>query len=84
MKQPKFDIGDKVTNIENLSNKDYYYWRYNNAPKGTLLEIKKIIIEEKEISYEVRNSRYSTFIVKEEELISEKEFLKQLKEKFKK
>lgn len=83
MKQPKFDIGDKVTNIENLSNKDYY-WRYNNALKGTLLEIKKIIIEEKEISYEVRNSRYSTFIVKEEELISEKEFLKQLKEKFKK
>lgn len=83
MKQPKFDIGDKVINIKNLSNKDYY-WRYNNAPKGTLLEVKKIIIEEKEISYEVRNSRYSTFIVKEEELISEKEFLKQLKEKFKK
>lgn len=82
MKQPKFDIRDKVTNIENLSNRDY--WRYNNAPKGTLLEIKKIIIEEKGISYEVRNSRYSTFIVKEEELISEKEFLKQLKEKFKK
>lgn len=83
MKHPKFDIGDKVTNIENLSNRDYY-WRYNNAPKGTLLEIKKIIIEEKEVSYEVRNSRYSTFIVKEEKLISEKEFLKQLKEKFKK
>lgn len=82
MKQPKFDIRDKVTNIENLSNRDY--WRYNNAPKGTLLEIKKIIIEEKGASYEVRDSRYSTFIVKEEELISEKEFLKQLKEKFKK
>lgn len=82
MKHPKFDIGDKVTNIENLSNRNY--WRYNNAPKGTLLEIKKIIIEEKKVSYEVRNSRYSTFIVKEEELISEKEFLKQLKEKFKK
>lgn len=82
MKQPKFDIRDKVTNIENLSNRDY--WRYNNAPKGTLLEIKKIIIEEKGVSYEVRDSRYSTFIVKEEELISEKEFLKQLKEKFKK
>lgn len=82
MKQPKFDIRDKVTNIENLSNRNY--WRYNNAPKGTLLEIKKIIIEEKGVSYEVRDSRYSTFIVKEEELISEKEFLKQLKEKFKK
>lgn len=83
MRQPKFDIGDKVTNIENLHNRDRG-WRYNNAPKGSLFEIRKIIISATEISYELWSWKHSSFTAKEEELISEKDFIKGLKEKFKK
>lgn len=82
MRQPKFDIGDKVANIENLYNRSV--WRYDNAPKGTLLTIEEIIINNNGVSYKARSSRLSTFTVKEEELISEKNFIKALKEKFKK
>lgn len=82
MRKPKFNIGDKVTNTENLHN--YGGWRYNNAPKGTLFEIRKIIIANEGISYELHSWRHSSFTVKEEELISEKDFIKGLKEKFKK
>ena len=82
MRQPKFDIGNKVTNIENLHNRSG--WRYENAPKGTLLTIEEIIISNKGVSYKARSSGYSTFTVKEEDLISEKDFIKGLKEKFKK
>lgn len=81
MRQPKFDIGDKVINTEKVWDKTF--WR-NNAPEGSVLKVEKIIISEKEVSYEVRSSRYSTFTLKEEILISEKDFLKQLRRKFKK
>lgn len=82
MRTPKFDIGDKVANVENLYNRSP--WRYDNAPKGTLLTIEEIIISNKGVSYKAYSSRYSTFTVKEEDLISEKDFIRALKEKFKK
>lgn len=81
MRQPKFDIGDKVINTEEVWNRTT--WR-DNAPAGSVLKVEKIIISEKEVNYEVRSSRYSTFTLKEEILISEKDFLKQLRRKFKK
>lgn len=81
MRQPKFDIGDKVINIEKVWSK--LGWR-DNAPEGSVFKVEKIIISDKEVSYEVRSSRYSTFTLKEDILISEKDFLKQLRRKFKK
>lgn len=85
MRIPKFDIEDRVVNIEDLYNKNKFIWRYNNAPKESVFTIEEIIINNKGILYKIYNKlTHSTFIAKENELISEKDFIKILKEKFKK